>query len=359
MWTYRHAVMEVQGSNVYLSCGPDSPVEVPPSGVIATDGSGGPHSADPRLRRCDWGFVVRREDGTTIGEGRGPLRWWKQTVPLAELSAAIEAVRCTTGDIELLVDNASVVKGINRGPVPKPGSNAFLWRAFWTAAGERQIRARKIKAHLDKAAARAGGLAPLHWAANRRADELAEEAAADAQLPAEAVEAVQEVDREAAAVHEHPTAVARHVAANAPLLYGANTKPQRAAEGRERVRQRREAEAEAERLIEHLLDLHTGRCKSCFKGPSRELPRLAFLRSPCARAPAQLHPSHRLRCTRGLWWCEACGGTGSRHFRKLARLCEPPTATGRRAMAKLQDDRLPSHIKVWPEEAAGEALQLG
>jgi hypothetical protein len=257
------------------------------------------------------------------------------------------------------VDNASVVKGINRGPRAKYDSNAFLWRAFWTAVGERRIRARKVKAHLDEAAARAAGLAPLLWEANRRADELAEAAAADAQLPADAVEAVHEVDQEAAAVHEHLTAVARHVAAQAPLLYGANTKSLREAEARERAQQKKDELAEAERTTEHRLCPRTGRCLTCFAGPSREVPRLSFLRSACSRVPIQVHTSHHLRRTRGLWWCAVCGGTGSMHFRKLAAPCAAPTQTDKRALKRLLDDRLPGHVRAWPEEEEGEELQLG
>ena len=229
--------------------------------------------------------------------------------------------------------------------------NAHRWRLFWEAAGDRSLRVTKVKSHLDEAAARAAGVDRLHWLANSRADELAEEAAREAQLAPETVQEVHRLDKEAREVQEHLVSVALEVARNAPQLYGASTRGQRLAEASERARQRKTALLEAERLTEHRLCPKSGRCLACLRGPTRETPKLEFLRSACTRRPWAIHASHDLQQTRGLWWCATCGGTGSSHFRKLAEECGAPTATGKLALRRLLDGKRPYHVKAWPDEA--------
>ena len=92
----------------------------------------------------------------------------------------------------------------------------------------------KIKSHLDETAALQAGVERLHWRANSLADELAEAAALEAQLPPEAVMAVQAADRKAYLVQEHLLAVAAAVAQDAARLYGPSTRLERAREARAR-----------------------------------------------------------------------------------------------------------------------------
>ena len=75
----------------------------------------GAHSREPRLRQRGRGFAILLAANNVLGTGPGPLHCWKQAVPLAGLEAAKAAVLSTRGAIHLLVDNASVVKGIRRG----------------------------------------------------------------------------------------------------------------------------------------------------------------------------------------------------------------------------------------------------
>ncbi len=215
----------------------------------------------------------------------------------------------------------------------------------------------KIKSHTERGDAIQAGMDPLHWQANALADELAEAGARRAQLPAANVEEVLRLDREVAEVQAHLCAVALEVAKQAPQLYGPNTRSTRLAEAGERARQRREALLEAERFTTHRLCPLSGRCLTCLLGPTRDLPKLGFLRSKCPRRPGAIHGSHELRETRGLWWCAVCGGTGVRHFKKLGQECQPPTATGKRALQRLMDGLRPYHVKAWPDEE--EDLQVG
>jgi hypothetical protein len=156
-------------------------------------------------------------------------------------------------------------------------------------------------------------------------------------------------------VQLHLAAVALHVAKAAPSLYGPSSRLQRRAEAAHRARDRQEELAEAQRLTTHSVD-PTGRCTKCLCGPTATLPRLLFLRSPCAGRPAELHSSHTIRLTRGLWWCERCGGSGSRKFVKLSRPCEAPSASAKRTVGRLLKGERPYHLSQWPDE--GDDLQL-
>ncbi len=271
-------------------------------------------------------------DGHTLATGSGPRDSWRQTVPLSELEAATQLAFCTTGDLIVHVDAKYVVRGVRRGPDNPPKQNAYQWRRFWGAVGGRGVVALKIKAHLTLEAALGSGTDAAAWAANRAADELADQAAA-AQLPRTAVAAVQRHDAEALQVKQHLAAVALAAAKQAAALYGPSSRPQRRAEAAERAKARAAALTEATRLTAHRLDERSGRCLTCLRGPSAALPRLAFLASECLGRPHQIHPSHTLHLTRGLWWCERCGGSGSKRFKKLKGACEPPTtSSGKRTL---------------------------
>ena len=99
----------VRGQATFTGCGPSEPYQVKPDMVVATDGSGGPHSADPRIRRCGWGFVILGPNGEEKASGSGPLDYWKQTVPLAELAAVTAVLLTTVGNLTVVIDNASIV----------------------------------------------------------------------------------------------------------------------------------------------------------------------------------------------------------------------------------------------------------
>jgi hypothetical protein len=256
------------------------------------------------------------------------------------------------GPIHLLIDNASVVQGIRSGPDKRRRTHAHRWKLFWEAAAGREIRVTKIKSHTDRATAIQAGVDPLHWLANSVADELAEEGARRAQLPADNLAEALRLDKEATEVQQHLCAVALEVARRAPQLYGPSTRNSRLADAAARARQRRQALEEAEHLTEHRLCPLSGRCLTCLCGPTKETPKLDFLRTACPRRPAAIHGTHTLRETRGLWWCSVCGGTGVRHFKKLAQECKPPTATGKRALQRLLEGQRPYHVKAWPDDGA-------
>eukprot|EP00969_Alexandrium_andersonii_P025681 1121389-Alexandrium_andersonii.AAC.1 len=71
------------------------------------DGSGGRHTADPRVRRCGWSCVCTKGhgEGTNLDFAvLGTLEGWRQTVPRAELQAAVYAASITRGGLLLMTD---------------------------------------------------------------------------------------------------------------------------------------------------------------------------------------------------------------------------------------------------------------
>eukprot|EP00959_Pyramimonas_sp_CCMP1952_P087768 1836613-Pyramimonas_sp.AAC.1 len=85
---------------------------LPPGSVIGSDGSGGEHSRDARLRRVGWSFVVcvgKEVKAAKRCSVAGP----RQTVPRAGLLAVIRALQSTTGDaaVVVVVDASYITKG--------------------------------------------------------------------------------------------------------------------------------------------------------------------------------------------------------------------------------------------------------
>eukprot|EP00959_Pyramimonas_sp_CCMP1952_P043277 905682-Pyramimonas_sp.AAC.2 len=162
----------------------------------------------------------------------GICRGGRQSVPISELTVAIEAVKATEGVLSLVIDAQSVVDGIRAGPHGRHSANKLSWKLFWTGVGDRPIEAHAITSHLSAEEARANFVPPQHWLGNKLADELADEAARQAQLPPQDIAAVSYIDAEAAKVHEHLLAVATEVTKQAPSLYGASSRQDRAQEAK-------------------------------------------------------------------------------------------------------------------------------
>jgi hypothetical protein len=271
----------------------------------------------------------------------------------------VALVRRTRGDLEIYIDSKVVVIGIRRGPHWRHRKNAFQWKAFWDALGRRGIVVHKIPAHSSVETVVAAGFSAEAHKANQAADEAAEEAARAAQLPQEAVAELFRLDAEALELQAHLIEMGLEVAAKAPALYGPSSSYQRRLEAKFRAQERRNAAAETLRLSRHRLCNRTNTCLDCFRKPGPGQTKLDFLRTDCSKTPHQVHPSHTLVCTRGLWWCRSCGASSSKLFRALRARCSPPGVYGRRCLEKLAKGDLPPHLRAWPAEAAGETLLLG
>jgi hypothetical protein len=116
-------------------------LQLPVNAVAATDGSGGPDTRDPRLRRAGWGLAVGSQDcAIPIGWLFGALPGVQQTVPRAELYALVQLALHTDGHVAVAVDATYVCKGFRRGPRYRHDSHQDLWDMLWQAIDARQGR---------------------------------------------------------------------------------------------------------------------------------------------------------------------------------------------------------------------------
>ena len=162
MWT---TPSSPPSESVHNICGVDPLSMFDPSQPIFLDGSGGPQSQDPRLRRVGWAWCqtfpvpldqvrpgLPEDDIGQYGTMEG-----NQTVPRAELQALIFAVTflgiapgpCT---IHIYSDNVAVVDGYNVGRRVGHGNMDDLWEPFWAihsrvTSGGWIIKVHKVKAH--------------------------------------------------------------------------------------------------------------------------------------------------------------------------------------------------------------------
>ncbi|CAE8582441.1 unnamed protein product, partial [Polarella glacialis] len=175
---------------------------LPDQAIAATDGSGGEHSADPRLRRVGWGAVV------STAYAVWPIAWASggvqgtQTVPRAELQALVWLAQNTSGTVDVAIDAAYVVKGVAKGPRFVHDNHMDLWSALWSAMRNRvgKINAFWTKSHCSLDQLEQGLAITWAFVLNHVADQLADEAAEKAQLPAAVVDIVRWIDARASKV---------------------------------------------------------------------------------------------------------------------------------------------------------------
>ena len=110
-WTYKRKPFdEVRTFRHTWGLG-EGPFALTKYDLVSTDGSGGtgPASKDWRLRRAAWGWVVTDPATMLPYAGAYGSVDGAQTVPRAELSAIIDIVQSSTGDLVITVD-ASFIK---------------------------------------------------------------------------------------------------------------------------------------------------------------------------------------------------------------------------------------------------------
>ena len=288
-----------------------------------------------------------------VGRAFGTLPGRIQTVPLAELVGITVALQRTSGECHFALDCQGVIDGIRHGPQWKHDANSAAWLDFWEAyeGHPGPCHFKKVKSHLEE------GDVGVHitredFTANQAADECAKDGARMARLPQHIIQQVIDIDNKAVRVQRRLTEVALQVAIQTPSLYSATSQADRVARSRASRAQRHLNVEQALQETTHSVSCSAqGKfCTVCRGRPTKELGMLDWLVSQCLRKPHQIHQSHELSCTRELWWCRKCGAYGSAKIGKgLQSLCHPPTAWGKKVLAKLLDGRLPPGLKAWPD----------
>ena len=124
---------------------------------VFVDGSGGPNSSFPKLRRCGWGVAQCEKqhlDGAFVPVEAmyGPLPGEAQTVPRAEVLAAAVAIEFwQRSHITVYSDHKPLLDIVHNRPVEKWsfGENSDLWTRLQQAyiAHPHGVSFRKVKSH--------------------------------------------------------------------------------------------------------------------------------------------------------------------------------------------------------------------
>ena len=316
-------------------------IEVPPGAFAATDGSGGEHSSDPRLRRAGFGLCLFAADfailGTIYGTVAGP-----QTVNRAELVAVLVLLARTTGRLQCFVDSAFVLRPFATDTDPIGGRvrhHLDVWGGIHrlrSAGGRDEVQLIKVKSHLGCDEALAQGHSLQGWFANLAADKLALQAANRAALPPEVVNKVAAIDLKAKKVQ-------RRLAA---ILAAEPEKPRR-----------RYSRRVAEKPVQpppspppppvHPAGFRRGRwsgCTAClWSAWDRPLPSACHL----AAKPGKVHHSHSVVQFKSIWVCLKCGGWAKQFMVKLAKPCKQPTHSGAAALAAIARGEQPQGLLAW------------
>ena len=195
--------------------------------TIGSDGSGGEHGTDPRLRRVGWSWAALKSCGEVVGGISGGLNGNQaQTVPRSELFAAVHFLTHVTviGEVlvEMFIDNLYVVNALHELIAGWRPSGKTVHGDLWDLLLEDElamsyltygtIRIYKIKSHLSVEQAIAAGYSRIAWEANQVADDMADKGAARAQFSPGDVRLIGQLDSAAEAVGRRLLAVGRFVA---------------------------------------------------------------------------------------------------------------------------------------------------
>jgi len=319
-------------------------IQLPPGTEAGSDGSGGTHGGDPRLRRCGWGWTAMQGD-SKVASASGPLLGAKQTVPRAELQAVADFVCYTTGDAIVHVDCKPVLTKLQQLTAHTWSPNANTPNGDLWDIVHRRLLFRpgvltflKVKAHLEEEEAVQLGYTRQAWRLNDIADKLADEAANSHQLDNYIVKLVREMDKKAELVQQRLMAIHWTIFEHnerSPMIK--IPKPKHIPL---RTRVIRTAETNG-----HLLqDIKSGRpvrCTKCkLEGGLRK--GMVVFGKPCT-GPTY-GAGHEVRDVHGLQICWKCGAyTATGIIKgKLGKPClNRPTATSVTTLSRVQDDLLP------------------
>ena len=330
-------------------------------GIFGTDGAGGKHSSEPRLRRCGFSAVCLRR--SAAGDGRLQLRaaMWStlagqhQSVPRAEMSAILWLLGCIRGPLVVHTDHWNIVRRWKSGNKNSAGAMSDLWYDFWALVEARvhPVVLHWVPSHRNLDAVEEGAVDELPFFLNMAADAFAVQAAKHHEVEAIVAKRVAELDAVARMVQQ------RLVAVNLDLAGRRCTTVVKSAE-KQSSRAANKWASDRQLLLrsQHKLAYHRGRwaCSTCCKATKATAVAGSFISQPCVGPPAdeggglppaelvlgsaamrdaltRCHRSHRLQARRGVVVCLRCGAWHSpelprNRMQKLSSICFGPRITG-------------------------------
>ena len=335
--------------------------QLPRNAIAGTDGSGGEHSNDPRLRRVAWGLAVAtHESFDPLALASGPVVH-RQTVPRAELTALAWLIWHTHGNIDVAIDAKYVVKGYAKGPKGRHGSNADLWKDLWLAREGRDgdVRVRWTPSHVGVEELIPDIVQPWAFVMSRVTDSLAEDAAVAHQLPWHIISEIGITDARAHKIQSRLVAVLQswleaqpEEPRNVPTPKDKPAKVTKAATLQILVPLSRHA------ILDRPSTYYCSRCNMSVPKRSSELAISNWLKSECAQhelrpQPQQkgvlMHPSHQPSSYKGVHFCTVCGGWRVKSSKKLSQPCKGRAETsGSDFLKRIAKGKVPGSLKQWP-----------
>ena len=344
--------------------------------IAAGDGSGGPHSADTRYRRCGYSAVVFNlsggVDATSIaGAGCEILRYLelgrvpgRQSINRAEvcsLQAALEATQSASDSILLFVtDSDYVIRGVScikRNFMPE--THRDLWHVVRSFMVGRRLALFKVESHMTAARAAEVDVPYFALVANLLADKLAGEAASQAQIDEDTMAGYKMADDLAAGVRSYLASSFL----DAVTVDPESRPPSRRPRPRPLTIHERIAGSEHDAAINDDGQVHCTRCGSCVGRKSAK----KWLLSKCVPQAAHhgdltrlfpdcevvighstIHESHCILRSRALElvFCSRCGSMGRCHLRHLAKPCRQVlNQAGAQNLSRLSKGLMPGTSK--------------
>ena len=347
-----------------------------PPGEYFTDGSGGELTSYPLVRRCGVGIACLGPGLEFAWGCYGALSGEQQTVPRAELAAALivlEQVACHN-DISFVIDSEITVKLMLRFlkhphlPLYE-GANFDLWARFRTRLALRTgcTTVRWVKSHPTAEHIAHFKLEKRVVLGNAAADVMADLAATEARV------AIGDKER-----HVWEVAAAKAIQRRLLAVHGILLSELKKSEAQRPEKQQLDVAKSLPAwsiASQHRLVASQGApagvwCSRCSATPEKaELQ--DWLRLPCVDSGQQalatfdgctsaaglqvvvagrpLHPTHKLFVVKGVFFCSKCGGYSvGRKPQGLVKQCEPPTEASRKRLASLWKRMLPSGLDEWP-----------
>ncbi len=337
------------------------------SGTYYGDSSGGLFTAHTALRRVGCGLAKVDHNGSLLFGARCNLPGEVQTVPRGELFILVVLVGLAAplSEIDYVTDNEGLYKLFNAGPkVAFLSSNCDLYKILFDVIYKNMllVSVRWMPSHLlekpDKGVYSC--MSNLDILGNARADTLAGEAAAEAQLP-----------KYVTTEYLHYANLIKRIQLRLATIITClpnRTKPRK--QKGEAVLSLSQAYLNSKHTL--VSSEHRVTCVKCTMSFKTSDPHLReWLKLSCedlstdfsrpsrpSRVDISIHHgnnnthySHSLCTYRGLLYCNVCGSRGGKWgFQHLSRQCVPPTQYGLASLKAIRDGRLPPNLPEWPED---------
>ena len=334
-------------------------VEIPEGWLLATDASGGPNTADARLRRV--GAAVVAMDSTTF-EMKGAICCsvpGEQTVNRGELFAMLLAAARTRGAVTAVTDSKYVQKPCAEDEGAEHQSNHVdLWALLQQALAEREpMRIVKVASHRGAEEAKAEEIPWTWWFANHLADACAGWAAKRWAVAPSVVKEVKQLDLRARLVQRRLGAVIMTMPRRALQETAAKQEEAKAEEAAQEEdppaqpppQRKEEQQPPPQHDVQNAGKLLW--CKRCRQGGTQLPPACwrnveegkedAVDASHCMVKICMLNAEFHI--------CMRCGRRAQRRVAQgLRRPCHAPTDAGKQALKAVEREELPRGVKAGP-----------